>query len=85
MHRLRQDRGPADLRRYLPGPQVEFVYAHDHREAMARAQTQASAMESLARQIASTTPRQGEWERSYRALQERARHALAHASGVISR
>ena len=64
---------------------VEFVYAHDHREAMARAQTQAAAMESLVRQIASTTPRQGEWERSYRALQERARHALAQASGVISR
>ena len=64
---------------------VEFVYAHDHREAMARAQTQAAAMESLVRQIASTTPRQGEWERSYRAWQERARHALAQASGVISR
>ena len=64
---------------------VEFVYAHDHREAMARAQIQVAAMESLVRQIASTTPRQGEWERSYRALQERARHALAQASGVISR
>lgn len=64
---------------------VEFVYAHDHREAMVRVQIQAAAMESLVRQIASTTPRQGEWERSYRAWQERARHALAQASGVISR
>ena len=64
---------------------VELVYAHEHREANERAQTQASAMKSLVRQIAWTTPREGEWERSYRALQARARDALARASDVIAR
>ena len=63
---------------------VELVYAHEHREAMAGAQTALREMETLIRQLAWTTPREGEWERSYRALQERARHALAHASGVIA-
>ena len=63
---------------------VGLMYAHEHCEAMARAQSHAVAMEALVRQIAGTTPRAGEWERSYRALQERARDALARASGVIA-
>ena len=63
---------------------VEMVYAHEHRAAVALAQTQASALETLVRQIAWTTPREGEWERSYRALQERARQALAEAAVVTA-
>lgn len=63
---------------------VEFVYAQEHREAIARVQSQASTMEALVRQIAGTTPREGEWERSYRALQERARRALLQVSEVIT-
>ena len=63
---------------------VELVYAHEHRAALARAQAQTSALELIVRQIAGATPREGEWERSYRALQERARHALALASGDIA-
>ena len=63
---------------------VEMVYAHEHRAAVALARTQASALETLVRQIAWTTPREGEWERSYRALQERARQALAEAAVVTA-
>lgn len=64
--------------------QVELVYAHEHREALVRAHAQADAMVLLVRHIAWTTPREGEWERSYRALQVRARHALAQASVVVA-
>lgn len=62
---------------------VELVYAREHREAIARAEARTSAMGLLVRQIAGTTPRAGERERSYRALQVRARLALAESSGVI--
>ena len=34
-------------------------------------------LQALVRQLASATPRNGEWERSYRALQEQARRTLA--------
>ena len=64
---------------------VEFVYAHAHREAMTDAQSELREMESLIRQLASTTPREGEWERSYRALQERARQALAQTFRFTAR
>ena len=59
---------------------VEFVYAAAYDEALAqaaRAREQAKVFEALARQLAVITPRAGEWERSYRALQEQARRALA--------
>jgi len=36
-----------------------------------------AALEALVRQIAATTPREGEWERGYRALQTQARRLLA--------
>lgn len=58
---------------------VEFVYASDHDEALVRlgfARRQAETLAALARQLARTTPREGEWERSYRALQARARRTL---------
>jgi hypothetical protein len=58
---------------------TEFVYASDHDEALAqlaRAQQRAEDLAALVRQIAYTTPRQDEWERTYRALQVRARQTL---------
>jgi hypothetical protein len=59
---------------------VEFVYAFEHAEALAqaeRAREQAAAFGALVRQLARTTPRDGEWERSYLALQDQARRVLA--------
>jgi hypothetical protein len=48
---------------------VEYVLASGHERQLA-------ALLQLARRIAFTTPRDGEWESSYRALQERARKLL---------
>ena len=59
---------------------ADLVYAFDHEQALAQAaaaRRQADALMSLVRQLACTTPREGEWERSYRALQQEARHVLA--------
>lgn len=42
-----------------------FVYAEDY-----------DRLESFVRQLATITPRDGEWERTYRALQKRARKFL---------
>jgi len=58
---------------------VDFVYASDHDDALARltrARRQAEALAALVRQLAHTTPIAGEWERTYRALQARARRTL---------
>ena len=63
---------------------IELVYAHEHRAALAGAQAALHELRGLVRQLASTTPRVGEWERSYRALQERARVALAQTSSVTA-
>ena len=59
---------------------VEFVYASEHEEALARALGQADALRALVRRLAWTTPHEGEWERSFRALQEQARRTLAAES-----
>jgi hypothetical protein len=60
---------------------AELIYAFDHEQALAAAAAEArrrtEALLALARQLASTTPRDGEWERSYRAMQEQARRALS--------
>lgn len=59
---------------------VEFVFAADHDEVLARlarVSRQAEALTALVRQLAVTTPRAGEWEHTYRALQERAHRLLA--------
>ncbi len=59
---------------------VEFVYASEHEDAITRlelASSQVSALSALVRRLASTTPRDGEWEQSYRALQTQARALLA--------
>lgn len=47
---------------------VELVYAAQYEEALA-----------LLRQLAWSKPREGEWERSFRELQSRARKLLAAA------
>ena len=59
---------------------VEFVYASEHEDAMAcleLASSQVRALSALVQRLASTTPRSGEWEQSYRALQAQARALLA--------
>ena len=50
---------------------VELVYAWELEQALA-----------LIRQLAWSRPREGEWERSYRQLQERARKLLGQDSGA---
>ncbi len=52
---------------------VEFVRAEEA-DALASRITE---LEEFVRQLASITPRQGEWERSYRALQLKARELLS--------
>jgi hypothetical protein len=59
---------------------VEFVYASEHKDALnelAQARRQLVLLKALAVRLAGTNPRSDGWERSYRALQERARSALA--------
>ena len=59
---------------------AELVYAFEHEQVLAQsaaALRRANMLEALVRQLARTTPRNDEWERSYRALQEQARHTLA--------
>jgi|SRR5687767_3068061 hypothetical protein len=58
---------------------AEFVDAADHDAALAALEAErrrAEALAELVRQIAHTTPRKGECERTWRALQARAREAL---------
>jgi hypothetical protein len=58
---------------------AEFVYAFEHEQVVAQAvdaRRRAEALEALVRQLACTTPRRGEWERSFRALQDQARRVL---------
>lgn len=52
---------------------VELVYADTYDILQSRA----DALEALLRTLAQTTPREGEWERCYRGLQERARRLLS--------
>lgn len=59
---------------------VEFVYASEYKEALAQAalaRQRAKTLEALVRRMAWTLPRDGEWERSYRVLQDQARSLLA--------
>jgi len=58
---------------------TDFVYASDHDEVLAQLTLMRERKETLVallRQLAHTTPREGEWERTYRALQARAQRAL---------
>ena len=59
------------------------MYASDHDEVLAQLaleRARAEALVALVRQIAYTTPRKDEWERTYRALQARARRTLGTPS-----
>jgi hypothetical protein len=63
---------------------VNFVYASEHEEALAelaRVRRDSEALAALVRQIAHTTPREGEWDNTYRALQRRARRILEKLAG----
>ena len=51
---------------------VDMVYAVDHADALARIE----ALEELVGKIAHITPREGQWEAGYRALQAEARRLL---------
>ncbi len=58
---------------------VNFVHASDFDEVVAqleRSHLKADTLSALLRQLAWTTPHEGEWEAAYRALQLRARSAL---------
>ncbi len=66
---------------------VEFVYAFDHEETLAAltsAFSRIEELEALAAQLAWTKPRTGEWEHSYRALQQRARTILARPTDAVT-
>jgi hypothetical protein len=61
---------------------VTLVPADAYDAALARlgdAEARLAALESLARRMALSTPRNGEWEKSYRALQDEARRAMREA------
>jgi len=61
---------------------TEFVYADDHDAALGQLALERRRREdfaALVRHIAHTTPRIGEWERAWRALQARARRTLEQA------
>ncbi|HXS53103.1 MAG TPA: hypothetical protein VN782_11265 [Usitatibacter sp.] len=53
-----------------------YVTAEDHDAVVAQLQAETEKLRRLVREIAGVTPRAGEFERGYRALQERARRLL---------
>ena len=59
----------------------EYVPAADHDAAMAEARAELEDLRRIALELATITPRAGQWERSYRALQQRARVALVNDRG----
>ncbi|MEO6929737.1 MAG: hypothetical protein ABI190_11280 [Casimicrobiaceae bacterium] len=59
---------------------VDFVHADEYGALLAEAtvaRQRQDLLVTLARKLAHTTPRDGQWDRSYRAMQDLARHALA--------
>lgn len=59
---------------------VEVLTAFEHEAALAVERQRARALEDVVRRLAFTSPRDGEWERSWRALQALARRVLAARS-----
>ena len=55
----------------------EYVPVKDHDAAMAETQEKLDVLRQIVRELAGTTPRRGEWESNYRALQKRAQVAIA--------
>ncbi len=59
---------------------VLFVYAEEHEEALEhvrRLKQNADILKALARLLALSNPRNGEWEKCYHAMQNQARRVLA--------
>ena len=66
---------------------IHLVYAFEHEEALAqtqRARERADALEAVVRKLACTTPRNGEWGRSSRVLQDQACRATGTAAPVAA-
>jgi hypothetical protein len=66
---------------------VSFVYASDYAvvlDSLLAAKERVAVLESLARRMAHSTPRDGEWERGYRSLQEEARRIMKGLQGVLT-
>jgi uncharacterized membrane protein len=64
---------------------AELVYASEYEEQFWRAEKaeeRVAVLEALVRRLAWTTPRAGDWERSYRELQRGARDALRTVDSV---
>ena len=65
---------------------VQLVDALEHERILAdlrnAQQSRQRVRNELLRRLAYVTPRDGEWERSYRALQHEARHALNDADAA---
>jgi hypothetical protein len=62
---------------------VEFVHAVEHRQVNAELEgtrRERDALQALVRTLAFSRPRDGEWERSYRALQAQARALMFRAA-----
>ena len=62
---------------------VEFVHVVKHRQVSAELEAtrhERDALRALVRTLASSRPRDGEWERSYRALQGQARALVLRAA-----
>ena len=57
---------------------AEFVPAQAHDEALARTREEIDALHAIVRRIAGTTPREGQVEGTWRALQQQAREALSN-------
>jgi hypothetical protein len=55
---------------------VDIVYASEHEEALAKERRKIDALSGIVHRLACTTPREGEWERGYKALQEQARRIV---------
>jgi len=65
---------------------VEFVYAAEYDKALAQLDFERQRVrtaESLLQRIVHTKPHKGDWERSYLALQDQARRALAALAADI--
>ena len=78
VHRLRRLEGPQPCVGVCQDRKVTLVPADAYDAALARSAAEArlAALESLARRMALSTPRNGEWEKSFRALQDEARRAM---------
>lgn len=63
---------------------IEIVYGFEHEKALEAERSRAAGFEALARRIATVTPRDSEWERTYRALQEEARRLLADGEAAAA-